>query len=297
MNSHRLFNYFTLSSIALAIVWFAAFPVSNDGLGLTALLVIFIMGMPHGALDIIMLKALSKLDIQTCNASYVTKLSVLVSMYTALVVVAFFAWMLIPTICLIVFLIIGIAHFRHDWQQTLSIPSWCLSGVVVTAPSLVYSQRLEDVFEWLFVPSYHASIIALVMQVIAMLCMATVLVYWLKNSIDTPVVKKMIIVVMCASVLPPLVFFTLYFCIVHSVYHTMLVQKTMQMNFRSLAVATLIPMLGTVALFSAAYWYFVETKALSVYFPLVFIGLFAVTCPHVLLTHLCSKVMVKAAVA
>jgi Brp/Blh family beta-carotene 15,15'-monooxygenase len=160
--------------------------------------------------------------------------------------------------------------------------------VVVTAPSLVYSQRLADVFEWLFLPAYHASIIPLGMQVIAVLCIAIVLAYWLKNSIETPVVKNMIIVVMCACVLPPLVFFTLYFCIVHSVYHTVLVQKTMQMNFKSLAVATLIPMLGTVAIFSVAYWYFIETEALSVYYPLIFIGLFAVTCPHVLLTHLCN---------
>lgn len=285
MNTLRLFNYFTISSIVLCIAWYAAFPISNNGIGIAALIVIFIMGMPHGALDILMLKSLSRQDMGKSRFSYAVKLGILVCVYIALVVMAFFAWMLLPTVCLLVFLTIGVAHFRHDWQQTRSTPAWCLSAVVVTAPSLVYSRRLEDVFEWLFLPAYHASIIALGMQVIAVLCFAIVLAYWLKDSIETPVVKNMIIVVISACVLPPLVFFTLYFCIVHSVYHTVLVQKTMQVNFKSLAVATLVPMLGTVAIFSAGYWYFIETEALSVYYPLIFIGLFAVTCPHVLLTH------------
>ena len=288
MNTLRLFNYFTISSIVLCIAWYAAFPISNDGIGIASLIVIFIMGMPHGALDILMLKSLSKQDMGKFRFSYAVKLSILVCVYTALVVMAFFAWMLLPTVCLLVFLTIGVAHFRHDWQQTRSTPAWCLSAVVVTAPSLVYSKRLEGVFEWLFLPANHESIIVLGMQVIAVLCIAIVLAYWLKNSIETTVVKNMIIVVICACVLPPLVFFTLYFCIVHSVYHTVLVQKTMQVNFKSLAVATLVPMLGTVAIFSAGYWYFIETEAFSVYYPLIFIGLFAVTCPHVLLTHLCN---------
>lgn len=294
MQTQKLFNNFAIVSILFTALWYAAPQVSENTMGLVALVVIFILGMPHGALDIIMLKTLSRASACKSVVSWGEgkpgrRLASLVTFYSLVVVAAFSAWVIMPTLCLVAFLIIGAAHFRHDWQQTFTIPSWCFGLIVVTAPSLLYSSQLEGVFGWLFVPARHSVVIVLMMQVVTFICAVAVSYYWLKGKVETRKVGNTFMLLACASLLPPLIYFTIYFCVIHSVYHTVLIKNKMDMRWQELLAVTLLPMVGTLVLYAFAHIYLSDLNGLANYYPLIFIGLFAVTVPHVMLTYFCER--------
>ena len=89
-----------------------------------------------------------------------------------------------------------------------------------------------------------------------------------------------------ALLTPPLVAFTVFFCGMHSARHIL---RTADYSGRSevrlLAVAALLPMLGVLAA-SAGAWYFLQDTALDArVIQIVFVGLAALTVPHMALVE------------
>ena len=89
-----------------------------------------------------------------------------------------------------------------------------------------------------------------------------------------------------ALLTPPLVAFTVFFCGMHSARHILrAAEYSGHWEIRLLAVAALLPMLGVLAA-SAGAWYFLQDTALDArVVQIVFVGLAALTVPHMALVE------------
>ena len=295
MTTFPLFRNFTLIAAVLTLGWHSNV-YSNDILTVLALISIFIFGMPHGALDIILLKRISgyskRKSIFLGNKAAV-RMIVTTSIYLFVVVASFAVWLAYPTLCLVAFLIIGILHFRHDWGLKSSRLAYLTSTVVVCSPSLIYGAQIEQIFAWLLVPPLHAQYITQLMFIVCLAATFGAVGTLLVTKSDVKIISALSLIIIAACLLPPLLFFTLYFCAIHAVYHTKLVQKRNQMTMQELYQTSLFPMAATLVIFVLAYLFLQQINTQNSWTALIFIGLFAVTIPHIIIEFIVSKRLSK----
>lgn len=287
MSKLTLFIWFgSIGAVSASLLCFVPL-ITTELVTWVALAAIFFVGMPHGALDIITLKRIAGITSQGClemGAKSLARLLLLATLYALIVIISFSAWLWSPTLCLILLLLVGVVHFRHDWGQ--SSLSLCLSAVVLTSPSIFHTKQLIEIFEWLFVPQGNAVAIVFAMKAFCLIAMLAVMAFLPKEKRWGQIVTSLSIVWLCTWLLSPLLYFTLYFCTVHAIAHTFRLKSRAKLTWRELAYTSFLPMLATGAMGYVAYIYLDINAVKHTLYPLIFIGLFAVTVPHVFLDSL-----------
>lgn len=285
-NGRVLLPVFILTSSLLLAVSLSPVGASEvNQVGLTAVLIILI-GMPHGGLDILMIGKLATL--LGSNTSRHQSFARTLSISTVYVLVALGAgalWFVAPTSILILFLLIATVHFSNDWVAESHKPTAIsLAVFTITASSVFHPQLLERYFISLLLQPQNAAATVFSMQVgfiasILMIASRTFLgrfylgnFYWL-GALS-----------LAAYVLSPLWYFCAYFCAVHSVMHTIHVQQTSLLTWTNIAKIVTLPMLATCVLLWCFYTYLPTESTASRLLQVVFIGLFALTIPHIILT-------------
>ena len=86
--------------------------------------------------------------------------------------------------------------------------------------------------------------------------------------------------VIVAVTAPPLVGFTVYFCGMHSARHLLRTADRVQLSWRQLALLACLPLVGTVATGFLAWRLLAHLPMDVVMIRVVFIGLAALTVPH-----------------
>jgi len=245
-----------------------------------------VLGLPHGALDHRVASALWPLVKLRDHAIFIGG-------YLGLAIVVLVLWTLQPRVALAAFLIYSALHFADDWRAELGLWQSLPLGVSVIAfPALVFQSDVEMLFGLLtsaptaiqFANLLNKSAIPAI--IVSAICL-------ISNFRRAPwVVVEYALLVATALVTPPLIYFVIYFCGLHSPRHFLLTADqlglTPAQGMRAaspIMMATLIfSAFGAVAVhtFTPAY----ETATLQ----LVFIGLAAVTVPHMLLTAVFKSV-------
>ena len=239
-----------------------------------------LLGLPHGALDKEVASALFPLVRPFHHIIFVV-----VYMVLALAVVAL--WVLQPSMALGAFLIYSALHFADDWRQDLgpwkSLP---LGVSVIALPALVFQSDVAMLFGLLssqptgnqFADLLHT--IAIIAICVSVLCLA------LNVRRSTWVVVEYALLVTTALITPPLIYFVIYFCGLHSPRHFLLTAEQLGLTpVEGLRAAA--PIIGATLLFAAfgtaAVYAFAETLEAAT-LQVVFIGLAALTVPHMILT-------------
>lgn len=255
------------------------------------LFVIFIalVGMPHGALDVMMISCLiqqresNSSSVVGVNYSYWFRLCGYYLLYTAVAGLAFGFWLLFPSTALILFLIMAVSHFSHDWQgfggRLMQIS---LASLVVTAPACFHADAIAKYFQALFLTDQAISIIVISMQSAAL--SAILLALYASKKISFSRILVLAVVGISAFFLDPLLFFVAYFCSLHSLLHTLSIKDKFDMSWQQLMYRVLPPMLITLLLMGIVF-VLVPFQTVDVqWLRVIFIGLFALTVPHMLLT-------------
>ena len=259
------------------------------------LFIVFLMGMPHGALDVIMIEKLSHKAVND-NADFSmwqVYLGISVS-YLFLAVLFFSLWFFIPVLCLPFFFVIAAIHFRHDWDFVKS--NWlrlCNATLTISLPSLFHSEALLAYFSHLLVGEFSAYWFVKVLQATAIMAYGYSLYWAIKVDRNLSLLIWLAALLLVAYCLSPIWYFCAYFCAVHSILHTSHVKHMNRLDNYGVAKAMLLPMLGTLLLLISFYVGMNNTPPKEQILQLVFIGLFALTVPHMLLTviydAICSK--------
>ena len=239
-------------------------------------LLVAFLGLPHGALDPMIARRMglwrTPVGFLSFNLLYI------------LVVVAVVAlWLLAPPLSLVVFLLVSAMHFGSDWNT--GRPAWLrfLSGFgLLTLPAMAHHSDVATAYTVLAGPG--GGVVADVQAWLGPLALAGMLLGAVLAARRSPHESVEIVLAgALALVAPPLVFFTVYFCSLHSFRH-------LKAGFRAERGGGRMPVIITVVytavpLLIAALILVTGSPSSSLdagVLQVVFIGLAGLTVPHMM---------------
>ncbi len=267
-------------------------------------LLILIVGVSHGSLDHLKGKKLLKLfNIKSTYIFYITYILI-----SAVVVVT---WILLPSITLIVFLIIASYHFgKEDTHFLINNRSYFTQllyffkgFLIILAPLTFHFQETIAIFKLLLIDNevFYSSLDFIeknnIIQKGIIFSFLSSVILLLKNFEK----KKFLIFFDYFSILTlnlyltPLIAFTIYFCFLHSIRHS--ISLAIELNpdsvikgFR-LFVKKALPLTILTAVFSfiALYLLSYSNNLDGAILKIIFIGLASLTFPHILLEYFLEK--------
>lgn len=245
-----------------------------------------LLGLPHGALDHRVASTLWPFVTARDHVIFVTG-------YTGLAFMVVALWTLQPSVALGTFLIYSALHFADDWRRELGLWQSLPLGIsVIALPALAFQSDVAMLFG-LLTSEPQATLFANVLHKTAIAAIAASALSLVLNVWRAPwVVVEYALLVTTALITPPLIYFVIYFCGLHSPRHFLVTASqlglTPAQGLRAampiMAATLLLSALGAVAVYTFAATF--ERATLQ----LVFIGLAAVTVPHMTLTAVFKSV-------
>ena len=285
------------SIIAFKISYFTISP-------LICLFLILSIGVSHGSLD--NLKGRKLFQIYGINNFIIFYLS-----YILISLTVIFFWIIIPSISLIIFLIIASHHFGKEDTQFLIVENSYLNQLffflkgtlIVFAPMYFHFDETISIFKLLLIDneSFYEFLNFIESNKILLygiiLSSLSSIILFIKNF----EIKKFTIFLDYFSILiinfyfSPLVAFTVYFCFLHSIRHSIsLVYELDNNDLRNgLKIFTkkALPLTIVTATFCFLGLYLLNNtyNFNSSILKIIFIGLASLTFPHILLEYLIEK--------
>ena len=246
---------------------------------------IVMIGLPHGALD----------GAVAMHIGLVKKLSNLIKFmlaYISLAVFVVIVWMFFPAFSLIAFLGISLLHFGYgDAKNGEGITKFAEAvahgGLVIVGISQFHRGEVDEIFYYLI--KQDTSTIWLGMNIASIGVIAAIATCLLQTSKDvkwSSTTLELLLVGVVIAIAPPLLGFSIYFCLIHSARHFSRIYRMIKQNVANTTIKTQA-ILFTVACWLAAVVAFVLFADFSDPGPtilrIIFIGLAALTVPHMIL--------------
>jgi Brp/Blh family beta-carotene 15,15'-monooxygenase len=190
-------------------------------------------------------------------------------------------WMLLPVWFFIGFLIFSALHFSDD----LNTPNAMLTklsygAAVICLPSIVHGAALVGLYA-VFVDASVAQRIVTVSQWLCypILFLMGLMLFNRQINIREKLDAYAVLAIM--TLLPPILAFAVYFCLMHSARHLIRSHAFFgQLNARLFIMALVLPTLAVIIM-ACGVWFFTKTRTFeSDLIRMVFIGLAALTFPH-----------------
>ena len=298
--NHSFIFFFVVNIFCILLFKFSNLNISS----ILCLLLILIIGVSHGSLDHIKGKKLLKLfNIKSTYIFYITYILI-----SAVVVVT---WILLPSITLIIFLIIASYHFgKEDTHFLINNRSYFTQllyffkgFLIILAPLTFHFQETIAIFKLLLIDNevFYSSLDFIeknnIIQKGIVFSFLSSVILLLKNFEK----KKFLIFFDYFSILTlnlyltPLIAFTIYFCFLHSIRHSIslaveLDPDSVVNGFRlfvkkAIPLTILIGVFSFVALYLLSYSYNLDSSISKI----IFIGLASLTFPHILLEYFLEK--------
>ena len=301
INLNHSFIFFLLCNISSII----AFKITNFTVSpIICLLLILSIGVSHGSLD--NLKGRKLFQIFGINNFFIFYLSYLL---ISLIVIIF--WIIIPSISLIIFLIVASYHFGKEDTQFLIIEKsyqnqllFFLKGsLIIFAPMYFHFDETVSIFKLLLVDneSFYNFLNLVETNKILLYCITlstlSSIILFAKNF----ELKRFAIFLDYFSILiinyyfSPLVAFTIYFCFLHSVRHSISLMSELDndnlTNGLKIFTKKALPLTILTAIFCFLGLYLLNNTYNSdgSILKIIFIGLASLTFPHILLEYLIEK--------
>ncbi len=301
INFNHSFIFFLFCNIFSLIT----FVINNFTVSpLICLLLILSIGISHGSLD--NLKGEKLLKIFGIDNFFIFYL-----LYILISISVIILWIIIPSISLIVFLIVASYHFGKEDTQFLVVENSYLNQLlflikgtlIVLAPIYFHFDETINIFKILLVDNENFYIFLNFIETNKILLFGIILstlaniILFTKNF----EIKKFAIFLDYFSILilnyyfSPLLAFTLYFCFLHSIRHSITLILELEKNNLSLGfkmfVKKALPLTVLTASICLIGLYFInKTYAFdSSILKIIFIGLASLTFPHILLEYVLEK--------
>ena len=298
--NHSFIFFFVVNLFCILLFKFNNLNISS----ILCLLLILIIGVSHGSLDHIKGKKLLRLfNIKSTYIFYIT--------YILIAAIVILTWIILPSITLIVFLMIASYHFgKEDTQFLINDRSYFTQilyffkgFLIILAPLYFHFQETIAIFKLLLVDNevFYSSLNFIesnnVIQ-IGIICSTLSSIFLFLMNFE---IKKFVVFLDYFSILilnyylSPLIAFTVYFCFLHSIRHSISLAIDLDPNslingFR-LFVKKALPLtiLTAVLSFFVLYLLSYSNNLDSAILKIIFIGLASLTFPHILLEYFLEK--------
>lgn len=253
---------------------------------LIASFIISLAGLPHGAADAWLAQRVGIIN------TFQNFFTFLIS-YALIAISIIFFWMISPTISLAIFLIISAWHFGDDERLGLICSArFCSGMVIISAPLIFNSKEVLSLYE-ILIGNYASYILTCQTTIFYFSCLYLtynfVLSYNYFNTVRN--IYSLMLYGMLSSLLPPLLYFTVYFCCAHSFQHMSRVWDMTTKNDRSRLLIAVTLLTAVVITFALLIYYWLIRLGINfevVNVKVLFIGLAALSFPHILLVDLCK---------
>lgn len=244
--------------------------------------VVALFGMPHGALDPWIAEKIGLSRTRNGNIAF----NLVYLLIAALVVVI---WTVLPVTSLLVFLVISAWHFSGDWSHDMGrLPRIGAGLLLLLMPIGFHTDDVALLFSYLSGDGGQALAHSLSLPVWFLVVAMLVLAEWAAWRRQWLAGLELLGLLALAYVAPPLVYFALYFCLLHSPRHLLGLLREAGPSQRPRLIRMAITYtVATLLLLGALAWFWSHQDATAplnaLVTKLVFIGLAAVTVPHMLL--------------
>ena len=301
INLNHSFIFFLVVNIFCILF----FKYSNLNISpIVCLLLILIIGVSHGSLDHIKGKKLLKFfNIKSIYIFYIT--------YILISAAVIATWMLLPSTTLILFLIIASYHFgKEDTQFLINDESYFIQMLyffkgflIILAPLYFHFQETIAIFKLLLIDNetFYLSLTFIETNkviLIGVICSTLSSIFLFLKNFE---IKKFVIFLDYFSILilnyylSPLLAFTVYFCFLHSIRHSISLAIELDPNSvldgfklfvkKALPLTILTCIFSFIALYLLSNSYNLDSAILKI----IFIGLASLTFPHILLEYFLEK--------
>ena len=284
---------------------FLFFKYSNLNISsILCLILILVVGVSHGSLDHIKGKKL--LELFNINSIYIFYIAY-ISISTAVIT----TWILLPSTTLILFLIIASYHFgKEDTQFLINNKSYFTpilyffkGFLIILAPLYFHFQETIAIFKLLLIDNetFYLSLNFIETNkviLIGVICSTLSSIFLFLKNFE---IKKFVIFLDYFSILilnyylSPLLAFTVYFCFLHSIRHSISLAIELDPNSvvnglklfvkKALPLTILTGVFSFIALYLLSNSYNLDSAILKI----IFIGLASLTFPHILLEYFLEK--------
>ena len=298
--NHSFIFFFVVNIFSILIFKYSNLNVST----ILCLLLILIIGVSHGSLDHIKGQKLLKLfNLESIFIFYIT--------YILISGVVIATWMLLPSVTLIIFLIIASYHFGKEDTQFLIINRSYLTQIlyffkgflIILAPLYFHFQETVAIFKLLLIDNEMFYLCLNFIETnkviqLGIFCSTLSSIFLFLKNFE---IKKFIIFLDYFSILilnyylSPLLAFTIYFCFLHSIRHSISLALELDPNSATngfgLFVKKALPLTILTGVFSFIGLYLLSNSYNldSAILKIIFIGLASLTFPHILLEYFLEK--------
>ena len=298
-------NHSFLFFLAVNIFSILLFKFNNFNISaILCLFLILTIGVSHGALDHIKGKKL--LELFNIHKTYFFYL-----IYILIALGIILIWVIFPSLTLILFLIIASYHFGKEDTEFLIIDKsyfvetlYFLKGfLIILAPLHFHFQDTVEIFKVLLIEnevfySFLSFIeINKIIQVgIFVSTLSSILLFLNKLEIRKfSIFLDYFSIIILNYYLSPLIAFTIYFCFLHSIRHSITLALELDdknlINGFKIFVKKAVPLTILTGVFSLICIYLLNSgyNLDSSVLKVIFIGLASLTFPHILLEYLLEK--------
>ena len=262
------------------------------------LFLILIIGISHGSLDDLKGKKLLK--------SFGYKSAFLFYfIYLMISLLIIILWLMYPNTVLLLFLIVAAYHFGKEDTVFLFKKRFLISeslfflkgSSVIIAPLLLQPEATNEIFKILNFNVFESKIFSN-QVLILMLCLSLISSLYISHKKDLDMKGIMIMdflsLVLLNVFLTPILAFTIYFCFLHSIRHSISLIFELDKSFKTginKFIKKAIPLTFVTGLIFLLAIYFLNNfyKLDEAIYKVIFIGLASLTFPHILLEYLIEK--------
>ena len=253
---------------------------------LVPLLAILIIGMPHGASDILIARRLY-------SQGWFKLLSFVVG-YFFLAIIVLITWHFYPIFSLSSFLLISALHFglldtlANQTTDCKALRAFIYGATPIIIPITFHTSEVNEIFKLLI---FDESDFAYQLDLLFPFWLIGVIVLFAKNGRKT--VRELLEIILLAfllALIPPLWGFAFYFCFVHSVRHFLNLSKILNEIEKFDIFAIIVTVAATLMLILAATLLLTGEKIEDGLLRVTFIGLAALTVPHMLLVDFYPRI-------
>jgi Brp/Blh family beta-carotene 15,15'-monooxygenase len=256
------------------------------------------LGISHGALD----------NVKGKKLLYLLGYRSLFSFYFIYILISLlivFFWVLFPNTVLLLFLVVASYHFGKEdtvfsFKEKFLIAEFLyfLKGsAVILAPLLFQREKTNEIFEILNFNVFESQLFNN-QFLITFLCLSFLSSLIISNKKKADLKALMIMdffsLIILNLFLTPVLAFTIYFCFLHSIRHSITLIFVLDKSFKSglkkfINKAIPLTFVTGVIFLIAVYFLNSSYKLDEAIYKVIFIGLASLTFPHILLEYLLEK--------